>query len=161
MTGTTSPAPIIAKARVQEFPSTLTSPDEKCRTGSLRHTILFNTVLTSRRLAQCIGSWAPCRLRTTATTETECRVEFPIDGLRHDITCGSCHLSFCKVRLKPARHFHALRSPQETMAYRMVPACLCVRCVKTLTNGHSFPLALTSLQSAHQCLGFPCLQKAT
>ena len=52
-------------------------------------------------------------------SKTECRVESPIDSLMFGITCEQCHPSFCKVRLKPARISHALRSPQETMAYRM------------------------------------------
>ena len=48
MTGTTPLAPIIAKARAQEFPSTSSLsrtevPDEKCRTGSMWHTILCLT----------------------------------------------------------------------------------------------------------------------
>ena len=40
MTGTTPPAPVIAKARAQEFPSTSSLsraevPERKCRTGSM------------------------------------------------------------------------------------------------------------------------------
>ena len=59
---------------------------------------------------------------------------------------------------------HALRSTWVANAHRTMPAhfcvCVCV-CVQSLTYGHSYSLALTSSQSVHQCLEFPCPQKAT
>ena len=67
--------------------------------------------------------------RLVVLETTECRVESPIDGLRSGISCELCHPNFCKARLKPARNFHALRSPQETMAYQFSSL--------TLTN-HSY-----------------------
>ena len=44
----------------------------------------------------------------------------PIPRLSSPCTVKLTHgvLDFCKVRLKPVKTFHALRSPQETMAYR-------------------------------------------
>ena len=70
------------------------------------------------------GPFVPCHVcrGTTSSPETECRVESPIDGLRFGIACELCHPNVCKVRLKPVKNFHALRSPHETMAYRTAPA---------------------------------------
>ena len=81
----------------------------------------------------------PLTLTNHSYTESECRVESPIEGLRAGITCVLCHLSFCKVQcLKPVKFVPCITFPSGNDG---VPTGATLFYV-SLTNGHSYPLAL-------------------